>query len=55
MSFSTFVKNELKQLATKEKDIGYKKLSQEIFIWLWFFEKTPYMLLKNLVANRIII
>ena len=30
-SFITFVKNELKQLKTKEKDIDYKKLSQEIF------------------------
>ena len=31
MSFSTFIKNELKQLGTKEKDIDYKKLLQEIF------------------------
>ena len=55
-TFSTFVKNELKQLATKEKDIDYKKLSQEIFFDSFSFLKkygTPYMLLKNLVANKI--
>ena len=54
-SFITFVKNELKQLKTKEKDIDYKKLSQEIFFdGVSFLEKcgTPYMLLKNLVANE---
>ena len=50
MSFSTFVKNELKQLATKEKDIDYKR---DFYLSLQFFEKTPYMLLKNLVANKI--
>ena len=26
--FDTFVKNELKELATREEDIGHKKLSQ---------------------------
>ena len=54
-SFITFVKNELKQLKTKEKDIDYKKLSQGIFFdGVSFLEKcgTPYMLLKNLVANE---
>ena len=54
-SFITFVKNEQKQLTTKEKDIDYKKLSQEIFFdGVSFLEKygTPYMLLKNLVANK---
>ena len=29
--FSTFVKNELKQLAAREEDLEYKKLSREIF------------------------
>ena len=31
-SFSTFEKNNLKQLATKEKDIDYKQLSQNNFL-----------------------
>ena len=30
-SFSTFVKSKLKQLATSEENIDYKKLPQEIF------------------------
>ena len=29
--FNTFVENKLKQHATKEEDIDYKKLSQETF------------------------
>ena len=29
--FSTFVKNELKEVAAKEEHIDYKKLPQEIF------------------------
>ena len=56
MFFSTFVKNELKQLTAKEEDIDYKKLSQDIFFDGFSFLKkygTPYMLLKNLVANKI--
>ena len=54
--FNTFTKNELKQLATKEEDIDYKKLSQEIFFYGFnFLEKysTPYKFLKNLIANKI--
>ena len=31
-SFSTFEKNNLKKLVTKEKNIDYKKLSQNIFL-----------------------
>ena len=56
MSFSTFIKNELKQLGTKEKDIDYKKLLQEIYFGGFSFLKkygTPYVFLKNLVANKI--
>ena len=41
MSFSTFVKNELKQLATKEKDIEYKKIWHTVHAF------------KKLVANKI--
>ena len=40
MFFSTFVKNELKQITAKEEDIDYKKLSQDIFFdGLNFLEK----------------
>ena len=49
------MKNELKQLATKE-DIDYKKLSQEISSYSFnFFRKcaTPYMFQKNLMTNKI--
>ena len=56
MSFSTFIKNELKQLGTKGKDIDYKKLLQEIYFGGFSFLKkygTPYVFLKNLVANKI--
>ena len=56
MSFSTFTKNELKHLAIKKNGIDYKKLSQDIFFDGFSFLKkygTPYMLLKNLVANKI--
>ena len=35
--FSTFVKNELKQLATSEKNIEYKKFSQDFFFFCFFF------------------
>ena len=53
--FSTFVENELKQLATSQENIDYKKLSQEIFFDGFSFLKkygTPYMLLKNLVPKQ---
>ena len=30
-TFNTFVRNEVRELAAKEEDIDYKKLSQEIF------------------------
>ena len=56
MFFSTFVKNELKQLTAKEEDIDYKKLSQDIFFdGPNILEKycTPQILLKDLVANKI--
>ena len=61
-SFSTFVKNKLKQFATSEEISDYKKWSflmalvQEIFFDGSSFLKkygTLYMLLKNLVANKI--
>ena len=42
-SFSTFEKKNLKQLATKEKDIDYKKLSQNTFLMaLVISKKTTY-------------
>ena len=56
--FSTFVKKKLKELAAKEEDIDYKKLSQDIFSYGFsFLERygTPYRLLKNLAANKICI
>ena len=34
MTFSTFVKNELKQFATKEKNIDFKKLSLKRFFFM---------------------
>ena len=34
-TFNTFLRNEVRELATKEKDIDYKILSQEIFFF-WF-------------------
>ena len=40
----------------KKKDIDYKKLSQDVFFDGFSFLKkygTPYILLKNLVANKI--
>ena len=54
-SFSTFVKNESNQLATKEKGIDYKKFSEGIFSDGFSFLKkygTPYVSLKNLVVNK---
>ena len=54
-SFSTFVKNEPNQLATKEKGIDYKKFSEGIFSDGFSFLKkygTPYVSLKNLVVNK---
>ena len=53
---NTFIKIVLKQLAIKEEDIDYKKLSQEIFSY--GFNSlgrygTPYRLLKNLIAGKI--
>ena len=53
--FDTFVKSELEQLAAKEKDIDYKKLSQEIFSYGFNFlgrYGTPYKFLKNLAKNK---
>ena len=50
------MKKELKQLATSEENIEYKKLSQEIFFYGFRFFKRytkPYILLKNLLANKI--
>ena len=50
------MKNELKQLAAKEEDIDYKKLSQDIFSYGFIFLKkytTLYMFLKKLVADKI--
>ena len=55
-SFNTFTKNKLKQLATEEENIYYKKLSQEIFSYGLIFlgrYDMPYRLLKNLIANKI--
>ena len=55
-SFNTFTKNKLKQLATEEENIYYKKLSQEILSYgLNFLGRygMPYRLLKNLIANKI--
>ena len=52
--FSTFVRSELKQLATSEENID-KKLLQEIFFDGFSFLKkydTPNMFLKNFVANK---
>ena len=34
-TFNTFLRNEVRELATKEEDIEYKILSQEIFFF-WF-------------------
>ena len=53
--FNTFTKNELKQLATKEEDIDYKKLSEEIFSDGFNFlgrYGTPYRFLKTLIPNK---
>ena len=36
-SFRTFVKSELKQLATSDENFDYKKLSQEIFLMVLVF------------------
>ena len=55
-TFNTFVRNEVRELAAKEKDIDYKNLSQEIFSYGFnFLERygTPYRFLKNLIANKI--
>ena len=55
-TFNTFVRNEVRELGAKEKDIDYKNLSQEIFSYGFnFLERygTPYRFLKNLVANKI--
>ena len=55
-SFGNFVKSELKQLATSEENIDYKKLSQEFFLMALFFFKRyskPYIVFKNLLANKI--
>ena len=38
-SFRTFVKSELKQLATSDENIDYKKLSQDIFLMALVFWK----------------
>ena len=39
-TFNTFVKTEVRELAAKEEDIDYKKLSQEIFSYgLNFLER----------------
>ena len=35
--FSTFVKNELKQITAKEEHVDYKKFSQEIFFMTSIF------------------
>ena len=34
-TFNTFLRNEVRELATKEEDIDYKILSQETFFF-WF-------------------
>ena len=50
------MKSELKQLATSEENIDYKKLSQELFLMaLVFFKRysKPYIVFKNLLANKI--
>ena len=55
-TFNTFVRNEVRELAAKEENIDYKKISQEIFSYGFnFLEKcgTPYRFLKNLIANKI--
>ena len=36
-SFRTFVKSELKQLATSDENIDYKKLPQDIFLMALVF------------------
>ena len=53
------MKNELKQLATSEKNIEYKKLSQDFFFFFFFYGfsfykrySKPYILWKNLVVNK---
>ena len=55
-TFITFVRNEVIELAAKEEDIDYKKLSQEIFSnGFNFLERygTPSKFLKNLIADKI--
>ena len=55
-TFNTFVRNEVTELAAKEEDIDYKKLSQEIFSnGFNFLERygTPSKFLKNLIADKI--
>ena len=47
--FNSFVRNEVRELAAKEEDIDYKKLSQEIFSDSFNFSErysTPYRFLK---------
>ena len=54
--FSTFVKNEPKQLAAREEDIEYKNLSQEIFSYGFNFlgmYDTHYRFFKNLATSKI--
>ena len=54
--FDTFMKNEMRQLAAKEKHIDYKKLSQDILSYGFnFLERydTPYRFLENLIAKEI--
>ena len=50
------MKNELIELAAKEEEIGYKKLSQEMFSdgfkFLWRYGM-PYTFLKGVTANKI--
>ena len=56
--FNSFVRNEVRELAAKEEDIDYKKLSREIFSYSFNFSErysTPYRFLKNLIVNQICI
>ena len=48
-TFNTSVRNEARELAAKEEDIDYKRLSQEIFYGFNFLERygTPHRFLKN--------
>ena len=49
-TFNTSVRNEASELAAKEEDIDYKRLSQEIFSYGFnFLERygTPHRFLKN--------